>query len=61
MPIYSMGTGMGDASTKRVTRCFGCGFEAPDGSDAWATVNHPPLGTLTQCPECGSTDIRGRG
>lgn len=41
--------------TARLT-CLRCGFEAPMG-DAWHAVEHPPLGTLTQCPECGSTDI----
>jgi predicted Zn-ribbon and HTH transcriptional regulator len=36
-------------------RCLQCGFESPD-ADAWDRVDHPPLGTLTQCPDCGSTD-----
>lgn len=36
-------------------RCLQCGFESPD-ADAWDRVDHPPLGTLKQCPECGSTD-----
>ena len=39
-------------------RCHGCNFEAEAGSAQWSTVTHPPLGTLTQCPECGSTDVR---
>jgi len=39
-------------------RCHGCWFEADAGDEQWSTVTHPPLGTLTQCPECGSTDIR---
>lgn len=38
-------------------QCTGCGFEAPSESDDWKTVNHPPLGELMQCPECGSTDV----
>lgn len=41
-------------------KCFDCGFEAPAGGEAWATVDHPPLGTIMQCPECGSTDIHSR-
>jgi predicted Zn-ribbon and HTH transcriptional regulator len=40
-------------------RCRNCGFEAPASRDDWARVDHPPLGTLTQCPECGSTDVLG--
>ena len=28
--------------------------------DAWGTIQHPPLGELTQCPECGSTDTTTR-
>jgi DNA-directed RNA polymerase subunit RPC12/RpoP len=39
-----------------VHRCRQCGFEAPPDDDAWGSVEHPPLGELTQCPECGSTD-----
>lgn len=38
-------------------KCFGCGFEAPADGDAWANAEHPPLGTVVQCPECGSTDV----
>lgn len=39
-----------------VLRCFECGHEAPAGED-WDKVEHPPLGTLTQCKSCGSTNI----
>ena len=45
------------AGSTRLT-CQQCGFTAPVG-DAWDEVDHPPLGTLTQCPECGSTRIHG--
>lgn len=38
-------------------QCIECGFEAPAGGDAWDAVDHPPLGTVTRCPECGSTDV----
>ena len=38
-------------------RCDGCGFEAERGTDAWTAVDHPSLGTLTACPECGSTRV----
>ena len=40
-------------------RCLTCGFEAA-GRDQWDSVDAPPLGALTQCPECGSTDIYTR-
>lgn len=39
--------------------CGNCGFEAP--REEWGSVEHPTLGTLTQCPECGSTDVRTAG
>lgn len=39
-------------------RCRGCQFEAPAGAETWESTAHPSLGTLTQCPECGSTDIQ---
>lgn len=38
-------------------QCFNCGFEAPADDEQWARVDHPTLGTLTQCPDCESTDI----
>jgi predicted RNA-binding Zn-ribbon protein involved in translation (DUF1610 family) len=41
--------------------CTGCGFEAAADSDDWETADHPSLGTLTRCPECGSTDVHSRG
>jgi predicted RNA-binding Zn-ribbon protein involved in translation (DUF1610 family) len=41
--------------------CDACGFTAPVGSDAWESVEHPPVGRLTRCPECGSTDVHNRG
>ncbi|CAI50567.1 small CPxCG-related zinc finger protein [Natronomonas pharaonis DSM 2160] len=43
-------------SVSTTHRCRSCGFEAPPDADAWGNVQHPPLGELTQCPECGSTD-----
>jgi len=39
-------------------RCMRCGFEAAPGDDVWGKVQHPPLGEMTQCPECGSTNVR---
>jgi len=42
------------------TRCLNCGFETPAESDAWETADHPSLGSLTQCPECGSTNATSR-
>jgi predicted RNA-binding Zn-ribbon protein involved in translation (DUF1610 family) len=41
-------------------RCNGCGYEAPAGDEAWESADHPPLGTMTQCPECGSTDVHSQ-
>jgi DNA-directed RNA polymerase subunit RPC12/RpoP len=38
-------------------RCLRCGFAAPSDSDDWGTVEHPLLGTVTQCHDCGSTDV----
>jgi hypothetical protein len=35
--------------------CPSCGFETTS-SDGWETVDAPPLGALTQCSECRSTD-----
>jgi predicted RNA-binding Zn-ribbon protein involved in translation (DUF1610 family) len=46
-------------STDTHTKCKNCGFDAPIHTDAWDTATHPTLGTLTQCPECGSTDTTG--
>ena len=38
------------------TRCLNCGFETEPESGKWETADHPTLGTLAKCPECGSTD-----
>jgi len=48
-----------DTAAGARTVCLNCGFEAPAG-EAWATVDHPTLGTLTACPGCGSTDTTTR-
>ena len=40
-----------------MSRCRGCGFQAASGGDEWAAVTSPPFETVTQCPECGSTDV----
>lgn len=42
--------------TSAKMRCLNCGFEASAASDQWERAEHPPFGTLTQCPECASTD-----
>lgn len=47
--------------TPAQTRCLNCGFEAESGSDDWTPVEYTPLGTLTQCPECGSTNTTRLG
>lgn len=38
------------------SHCMNCGFETGGGED-WDTVDSPSLGRLTQCPECGSTNV----
>ncbi|ADJ14590.1 hypothetical protein [Halalkalicoccus jeotgali] len=45
------------ASVQADSRCLNCGFTAASGSDEWAHVAVPKLGTLTQCPECNSTNV----
>lgn len=37
--------------------CYQCGFAAPAESDEWETTTHPALGTMTQCPDCGTTEV----
>lgn len=49
----------GMSVTTHSLRCLNCGFEAPADGDDWDHVDHPPMGTLTQCPNCGSTNIVG--
>ncbi|WP_200840202.1 hypothetical protein [Halorubrum sp. JWXQ-INN 858] len=49
-----------ETSTLGRLRCTNCGFEAPPGDD-WGRLTHPPLGTLTQCPGCGSTNVHNLG
>ena len=48
---------MAEESAETMSRCLTCGFEAPDGSTEWDLVDVPSLGTLTQCPECASTNV----
>lgn len=40
-----------------ISHCWNCGFEAPAGSDEWERLDAVSIGTLTRCPECGSTDV----
>jgi hypothetical protein len=56
----SFGTMSDDGPTTPGRECIACGFEAAAGSDAWETADHPSLGALTRCPECGSTDVHSR-
>jgi hypothetical protein len=39
------------------SRCLTCGFRAASGSEEWLSIDVPKLGAVTQCPECGSTDV----
>lgn len=41
-------------------RCTPCGFESAVSSGQWQSADHPPLGTVTRCPECGSTNVHTR-
>jgi DNA-directed RNA polymerase subunit RPC12/RpoP len=49
-----------DATTTSRIVCLNCGFEPAAGSDEWGTADHPSLGSLTQCPECSSTNTTSR-
>ncbi|MEF8841423.1 MAG: hypothetical protein V5A62_07320 [Haloarculaceae archaeon] len=46
-----------DTESRPMSRCQRCGFRAESGSSEWETVESPPIGELTRCPECGSTDV----
>jgi hypothetical protein len=46
--------------TTTMPQCLNCRYEASLESGEWNSVEVPPLGDLTQCPECGSTNIRGK-
>lgn len=43
-----------DSSDLETTTCLRCGFVAPSDSDQWEDAEHIALGTIPQCPECGS-------
>lgn len=61
MTIALVGTLMAEEATvTRVPRCLNCGFEAPLDGGEWNSAEVPPLGDLTRCPECGSTNILGQ-
>lgn len=47
---------MTEKSTEVRWTCLECGITAPTGG-AWEKVTYPPLGTLTQCAECGCTNV----
>jgi DNA-directed RNA polymerase subunit RPC12/RpoP len=47
-------------SADRSLICANCGFEATADSDDRSSVEHPPIGTLAKCPECGSTGVSGQ-
>lgn len=42
--------------TAETVQCVSCGFKAASDDEAWKRIDHPPLGSMTQCPECGSTN-----
>jgi len=45
------------AENQSTSLCRQCGYTAPSGSDAWNRISAPPFNRITQCPECGSTDV----
>ncbi len=45
------------ATNETPSQCLNCGFTAPSGDDQWSVVDVPSLGTLTQCPDCRSTNV----
>ncbi|WP_197409826.1 hypothetical protein [Haloferax profundi] len=47
---------MATSSSRPTSRCLRCGFSAVSGGDEWDRVE-ASLGTMTQCPECGSTNV----
>ncbi len=46
-----------NTQSQPVSRCRQCGYTAPSGDDAWNEVSAPPFHRMTQCPDCGSTDV----
>jgi predicted Zn-ribbon and HTH transcriptional regulator len=49
-----------EVTMSTMPRCLNCGYEAALDEGGWNSVEAPPLGNLTQCPECNSTNILGR-
>lgn len=49
---------MAAQTKKRPSLCLNCGFEAGPGE--WNAIEVPPLGRMTQCPECRSTNVTSR-
>ena len=49
-----------DAIQELRGKCTSCGYEAPAGGDGWDSVEHPSLGRMTRCPDCGSTNVTSR-
>lgn len=52
---------MEDERTPDQVKCIACGFESDAGGGDWAEAEHPGLGTITACPECGSTNTTTLG
>ena len=48
---------MAITETQTSSLCRRCGFTAASGSDEWNIIRAPPFDRMTQCPECGSTDV----
>ncbi len=41
----------------QLKQCFECRFEAAADDGTWKKTTHPSLGSIMQCPECGSTNV----
>ncbi len=53
-----MGESIRDTMARTALSCGGCGFTAAPGDD-WEAIDDPVLGSLTRCPDCGSTNVTG--
>jgi len=38
-------------------QCLECGRTEP-ATGEWASGTHPTLGSMTKCPDCGSTNVQ---
>lgn len=61
MPLDGVDSNMvDDAPASPRLKCLNCGTETATETEQWPSIDYSPLGTLTQCPECGSTNVTSR-